>query len=110
MLRNRCFFIDNNLHFNIFIYFSCTKGSHIVMTAWTGHFIPFLSRSIGCGLENVLFVKHTQPGKWYLFLSSNLLVFSKSSTFHFWYFGVSYFKFESENLHCGGMNKRNGFI
>ncbi|GAB5579794.1 snRNA-activating protein complex subunit 3 isoform X1 [Prionailurus iriomotensis] len=50
-----------NLHFNIFIYFSCTQGLCIVMTAWIGRFIPFLSRSIGYGPENVLFVKCTQP-------------------------------------------------
>lgn len=39
------------------------KGLCIMMIAWIGHFIPFLSRSIGYGPENVLSVKCTQPGK-----------------------------------------------
>lgn len=66
------FTYHKNLHFNIFI-FSCTKDLCIVMTAWIGHFTPFLSRSTGYGPENVLFVKCTQPGRWYLYLFERYL-------------------------------------
>ena len=67
-------------------------------TAWIRHFIPFLSRSIGSGPENVLFVKCSQLGKWFCFFPWEVLVFNSEALS---IFGICFFLFWIEDLYFG---------